>query len=65
MEPRAEADPECVYEYKRHRFKPYSGRELAGMLADEHEMYRQMGDFAEFVQLQEELERQPCVQFDK
>ncbi len=36
-------------EWPRHRFKPYSKRELDAQARDEAEACRQMGEFADFV----------------
>lgn len=41
-----EAGSELAQEFNRHRFKPYSEKELAAMKADEDEYVRQMGEFA-------------------
>lgn len=40
---------ELMEEYGRHRFKPYSFKELEEMRKDEEECIKQMGGFADFV----------------
>jgi hypothetical protein len=44
---------ETDYEWPRHRFKPYSEKELARIKSDEDEYVRQMGEFADFVKKEE------------
>jgi hypothetical protein len=48
-----ESGPEVDYEWSRHRFKPFSEKELAGQRADEEAYLKQMGDFADFVKAQD------------
>ena len=43
---------ECIWERDRHRFKPFSERELALIAKDEAECIKQMGEFADFVEKQ-------------
>lgn len=43
-----EAGSEVDAEYDRHRFKPYTEKELAAIKADEDEYVKQMGEMAEF-----------------
>jgi hypothetical protein len=43
---------ETDMEWSRHRFKPYSPKEIAAQIADEEAYVKQMGDFAEFVKNQ-------------
>lgn len=39
---------EIEYEWPRHRYKPYSAKELESQRRDEEEYIKQMGDFADF-----------------
>lgn len=41
-----EGETDC--EWSRHRYKPYSQKELDAMLRDEQEHVKQMGEFADF-----------------
>jgi len=50
-----EGETDC--EWPRHRFKPYTAKELAAMEADEEEMLKQMQGFVDFVEEQEKLEK--------
>jgi len=43
-----EAGSEIDEKFDRHRFKPYSQKELDAIKSDEDEICRQMGDFADF-----------------
>ena len=45
-----ESGSEVDAEWARHRFKPFSAKELEGQRRDEEECCRQMGDFAKFVE---------------
>lgn len=40
---------EVDQEWPKHRFKPYSARELAAQKRDEDEICKQMGEMADFV----------------
>ena len=40
---------ECTWERDRHRFKPFSEKELEAQAKDEAEYIKQMGEFADFV----------------
>lgn len=40
-------------EWPRHRFKPYSEKDLAQRAADEAEYIKHMGEFADFVNAQQ------------
>ena len=51
---------ECTWERDRHRFKPFSEKELERIAYDEREMVRQMGDFADFVK-EQELQEQGLI----
>lgn len=42
-------EPELEYEWNRHRYRPYTKKELDAMLSDEDEKYRQMGEMADFI----------------
>lgn len=51
-ETNTEMGREVDQEWNRHRFKPYSKKELARMKSDEDEYIRQMGGFADFLNTQ-------------
>ena len=48
-ETNTEAGREVDAEWERHRFKPYSQKELAARLKDEMEYIKQMSDMADFI----------------
>lgn len=52
-ETNTEAGRETDQEWDRHRFTPYSKKELDAIVKDELEMLKEMGDFAEFVKKEE------------
>lgn len=43
-----EEDAEVECEWPRHRFRPYTQKEIDAQKRDEEEMFRQMGDMADF-----------------
>lgn len=43
---------EATWERARHRFKPFTEKELKAIEADELEAVKQMGEFAEYVENQ-------------
>ncbi|MFA5174769.1 MAG: hypothetical protein WC438_06325 [Candidatus Pacearchaeota archaeon] len=48
-----ESGSEVDTEWTRHRFKPYSKKELESMKKDEETMYKQMGEIVDFFKEQE------------
>jgi hypothetical protein len=44
---------ECTWERNRHRFKPFSEKELAKIQSDEDEYLKQMQGFVDFVEERE------------
>lgn len=45
-------DGETDHEWYRHRFKPYSAKEIAAQKRDEDEWIKQMGEMSDYIDTQ-------------
>jgi hypothetical protein len=57
-ETNTEAGRETDQEWPKHRFKPWTAKELAAQKADEDEHVRQMGEFAAMVEREDALRKE-------